>query len=206
MMRPETRAAQKSYDRISGLYDFFEWPIEKALFSKWRKDLFEGLEGNILEIGVGTGKNMQYYPPDANVTAIDLSQGMLSKARKRKETNDYSADLKEMDAEDLGFPSDSFDYVISTFVLCSIPDPVKALKEMKRVVKPDGKVIMLEHVLSDHKAISTLQHIHNPFTKYLFGFNIDRDTRGNIEEAGLTIKDDEHLGFYDVFRKFITHA
>ncbi|NOZ81353.1 MAG: class I SAM-dependent methyltransferase [DPANN group archaeon] len=203
--KPETQVVRKAYDRIAGSYDLFEWPVEKLFFNRWRRELFAGLEGNILEIGVGTGKNMPYYPANANVTAIDLSRGMLSKAHKRKEASGYAVDLREMDAEDLRFPAKSFDHVVATFVLCSVPDPVQALKEMKRVVRHRGTIILLEHVLSDRVFLSAIQRFHNPFTRHLFGFNIDRDTKSNIGKAGLSIMADVHLGFYDVFRRFTSH-
>tara|TARA_Y100000310_G_scaffold343455_1_gene451160 strand:+ start:2719 stop:3336 length:618 start_codon:yes stop_codon:yes gene_type:complete len=198
MKREEVK---KKYDRFALFYDISEYPTEKFLFSKWRKKYLSKLKGNILEIGVGTGKNLEYYNKDAKVIGIDISQGMLEKAKQK--ANASNIKLKVMDAEHLKFKSNSFDYVISTCILCSVPDQVKALKEMRRVLKPKGRVIMIEHVLSKNKLIALFEKIHNPFTRFLFGFNINRDTQKSIKKAGLHIIKDENLALKDVFRLFI---
>jgi len=85
--------------------------------------------------------------------------------------------------------------------LCSVPDPVKALKEMKRVCKKNGKIIMIEHMLSKHKLIAFFEHLHNPITRFLFGFNVNRKTDENVKKAGLKIKKIQNMAFFDVFRK-----
>ena len=110
--------------------------------------------------------------------------------------------LLQMDAQDLKFKENTFDYVLCTFVLCSVPNPVKTLKEMKRVLKPKGEIIMLEHVLSKNKLIRLYQDIHNPFTKFLFSCNVNRNTIENIKKANLKIKTEKNLALKDVF-KFI---
>jgi len=182
------------------LYDLLEYPFERLLFNKWRRNLFSNLDGRILEIGVGTGKNLQYYPKEAKVTAIDISPGMLNHAIKKagRLKRDYSLIL--MDAEDLGFKENSFDAVVCTFVLCSVPDPVKAINEMRRVCKPNGKIEVIEHMLSKNKIVALLQHIHNPITSYLFGFNVNRDTVSNIKKAGLRITSKKSLALNGVFK------
>lgn len=197
----ETETVKKRYDRISRFYDFFESIVENSVFETWRRRYLKDLKGDILEVGVGTGKNLKYYSKDAFVTGIDLSPGMLSKARKKAEDMN-NVTLLEMDAQNLKFPDKNFDYVLATFVLCSVPDPVKAAREMQRVLKDDGEIILIEHVLSKNKLIALFEHIHNPVTSRLFGFNVNRDTRGNILSAGLTILEDENLSFFDVFRFF----
>jgi demethylmenaquinone methyltransferase/2-methoxy-6-polyprenyl-1,4-benzoquinol methylase len=108
--------------------------------------------------------------------------------------------LLEMDAQKLKFKDSSFDYIVNTFVLCSVPDPVRVVKEMKRVLKKNGKILMLEHTKSKHFVIKVFQYIHNPITKALFGFNVNRDTIENIKKAGLKPKYN-NLAFFDVFKK-----
>jgi len=105
-----------------------------------------------------------------------------------------------MDAKNLKFKNNSFDYIICTFVLCSVPDPIKVVKEMKRVLKNNGKILMLEHTKSDYFIIKVFQHIHNPITKTLFGFNVNRDTIENIKKAGLK-PIYKNIAFFDVFKK-----
>ncbi len=201
-MDKQTLKVQRKYDRFSYFYDWLEESIEKGKFGKWRKELLGNLKGRILEVGVGTGKNLRYYNKNTEVTGIDLSPKMLGKAKKKLEKlKNKSIKLMQMDAQTLKFKDDSFDYAVCTFVLCSVPDTIKVLKEMKRVVKKNGKILMLEHVLSRYFLIRIFQHLHNPITKTIFGFNVNRDTIRNIKNAGLKIKEEKNLAFFDVFKK-----
>lgn len=188
------------YNRLSAVYDLMEWPVEFLFYKKWRKEALSGLKGMVLEVGVGTGKNLKYYPKGCSVIGIDISEGMLEKARKRAEGLN-NVTLLLMDAEHLEFPDNSFDYVITTFVLCSIPNPVKALKEMHRVLKPDGEMINIEHMRSSTRWIASYEDFINPISVDLTGVNVNRKTVENIGKAGFTIKDVKNLAFKDVFRK-----
>lgn len=131
-------SAASKYDRISPIYELIDLPLELPFFRKWRKEALSGLSGKVLEVGMGGGRNLKYYSSTAQITGIDNSEGMLEKARK-KAREMKNVNLLIMDAEHLEFPDRSFDYVITTFVLCTIPDPVKALKEMRRVLKPSDE-------------------------------------------------------------------
>jgi len=190
----------EKYNRMSAVYDLMESPMESFFYSKWRKEALSGLRGMVLEVGVGTGKNLKYYPEDCSVIGIDNSEGMLEKAREKAEGM-KNVTLLLMDAEHLEFPDNSFDYVITTFVLCSIPDPVKALKEMRRVLKPDGEMINIEHMRSSIRWIAASEDFINRFSVDLAGFNVNRKTVENVGKAGFTIKDVKNLAFRDVFRK-----
>lgn len=190
------------YDRYARFYDVIETVFENILFKRFRGETIGVLTGKVLEIGVGTGKNLQYYEGKADVTAIDISPGMISYAKKKAVKLDLNVEFHLMDAQELEFEDETFDYVVGSFVLCSIPDPVKALREFQRVLKPKGKIVFIEHVLSKNKLIALLEHLHNPITRYFFGFNVNRDTRKNIETSGWKIESDKHLAVKDVFRKF----
>ena len=192
------------YNRLARVYDLFHKPVEKIWFGKWRKKYLAPLTGKILEVGIGTGKNIDYYNKNAEVIGIDFSEKMLEKAKERLiNSNKKNITLKQMDAENLKFKDNSFDYVVTTFVFCSIPNPVKALTEINRVLKPNGKLIMIEHVLSKNKIISLIERIHNPLTKFFMGVNINRDTKQNIIDLGMIIAKDENLALFDVFRLFV---
>lgn len=187
-------ATKHAYDRIARIYDCMELPMEMMSFSRWRRELLSDISGRILEVGVGTGKNLPYYPKDANLVAIDISTNMLAKAGKRSATLEVPVDLRVMDAESLDFPDRYFDYVVSTFVFCSVPDPIKGLKEIKRVVKPEGMALFLEHVRSEHEIIGIIMDILNPVVRAIIGPNINRRTVDNIRKAGLEITSIENKG------------
>ncbi len=187
------------YNHVSYIFDIMETPMELIWFRKWRKDLLSGLSGRILEIGIGTGKNIPYYSENCEIAGIDISNKMLAHAKERAgKRNNVS--LFQMDAENPGFKDDSFDYVVTTFVLCSIPKPVPALKEMKRVCKPDGMVINLEHMKSDNTLIASIEDLFNPITASITGVNINRETVENVKKAGLNIIDVKNMAMKDVFR------
>ena len=143
----KTVITRKRYDRLAIFYDFMEAPLERYRFSQWRSRLTDRIAGHrALEIGVGTGKNLVYYPRDVKITAIDVSRRMLERARNRASFLGSTVYLQEMDVQLLAFPNNSFDTVFATFVFCSVPDPVAGLKELKRVCKPIGKLLLLEHM------------------------------------------------------------
>src|SRR5215469_8878447 len=132
-----TQLTRARYDRIAGIYDRLERPLETRSFQHWRSMLWEREQGpRVLEIGVGTGKNMPYYHKGWQITALDLSPRMLGQAKRRTEREHVEVDLGLGDAQALPFADASFDTVIATFVFCSVPDPVQGLREAARVLAP----------------------------------------------------------------------
>lgn len=190
-----TETIRKRYNRIAPLYDLMEGFAERSSFGKWRKLLWGKVEGtNILEIGVGTGKNFPYYPKEAGITAIDFSEKMLERARKKAGQQGIKVNLLYMDAQDLRFPDNTFDTVAATFVFCSVPDPIRSLVEIKRVLKLGGKVVLLEHVLSENRVVARLMNIMNPLVVRIMGANVNRKTVENVSKAGLSVERVSHLG------------
>jgi len=184
-----TEAAIKRYNRIAPFYDFMEGLVERSRYSKWREILWSKVEGNeILEVGVGTGKNFPYYPSDVEITAIDFSEKMLDRAREKAKKQDIEIALRQMDVQNLSFEDDTFDTIVSTFVFCSVPDPIKGLKEIKRVCKPNGKVLLLEHVLSANRFLAFLMNIVNPLVVRTMGPRINRKTVENVSISGLKLE------------------
>ncbi|HHV23174.1 MAG: class I SAM-dependent methyltransferase [Methanosarcina sp.] len=190
------------YNQIAPIYELIDLPLELLFFRKWRKEALSSLSGKILEVGIGTGRNLKYYPAGCRVIGIDKSEGMLQRAREKVKGR-KNVTLYPMDAEHLDFPDNSFDYVVTTFVLCTIPDPVKALKEMRRVLKPSGELVAVEHVHSSNPFIARIEDLINPVLFFLLGDHTTRHTVKNIEEAGFTIKNTKKLAFRDVFRKIL---
>ena len=138
----------------------------------------------VLEVGVGTGVNIGLYPRDCVITGIDLSTKMLEKARRRVERSGRNARLLEMDATNLKFADDSFDLVYAPYVISVVPDPVAVTREMFRVCKPGGRVVILNHFRSDSRVGSWLERIISPFCLYL-GFKSDLDLPAFLVQADL---------------------
>jgi len=196
--------SKEKYNRMARFYDLHTKLAEKLWFIKWRKKFFTPLKGKILEVGIGTGKNIDYYNKDAKVIGVDFSEKMLEKAKEKLiKSGKKNIALKQMDAENLNFKDNSFDYVVTSCVFCSVPDPIKGLEEIRRVLKPRGRLIMIEHVLSKNPIIALIERIHNPLTRFFMGVNINRNTKQNIINANMKIVKDQNLALLDVFRLFI---
>jgi len=194
----------KRYDREARLYDLYEWLPEKLVFQKHRKRIFPELSGKILEVGVGTGNSLEYYTDKADVTGIDFSPKMLAQAQKKlNKLGKQNIKLMEGDIENLPFQDNTFDIVVTACVFCSVPNPIRGFKEVARVLKPNGKAVFLEHVKSNNWLIAFMQNLMNPLSVRIFGFNMNRDTRNNIEKGSLAVQKDKHLALGDIVRLFV---
>ena len=184
-----TERTRRAYDRASRWYDVQEWLPERFAFRNWRRELWDMVpDGRVLEVGVGTGKNLRYYG-ERRVTAIDLSPKMVERSRRNADRWGVEADILEMDAQALEFPAASFGSAVSTFVFCSVPDPVRGLSGVRRVLHPGGRVYLLEHVLSRRQPARWLMQRLNGMVRTLGGANLNRDTVANVEAAGFSVVD-----------------
>jgi ubiquinone/menaquinone biosynthesis C-methylase UbiE len=175
---------RQRYDRLAPFYDALEGALEGLFFKKWRQTLWSQVKGpDILEVGVGTGKNFPYYPVNSRLTAIDFSPKMLERAKSKKQRKNIPVDLDLQDVEFLPYADNSFDTVVATFVFCSVPHPKKGLLELYRVCKPGGQVLLLEHVLSSNKVMAMMMNLMNPVIKSIFGANINRQTVKNVQSC-----------------------
>ena len=167
-----------SYDRLEGLPD-------RLFVAGLRRQLASRAAGHVLEVGVGTGRNLPHYPPDCAVTGVDVSEAMLAQAQRRASSLDRNAHLCQMDAEALAFSDNSFDTVLSSLSLCTVPDPLNAVREMVRVCRPQGSLLFLEHVRSPVGWIGWLQdrlarrHFQNMCCR------LNQDTPKMLRTAGL---------------------
>ncbi|SCM81724.1 Methyltransferase type 11 [uncultured Sporomusa sp.] len=187
----ETDTIRRRYDRTALFYDWMDTMIP----AKLRRKAVEQATGKVLEVGVGTGANLEFYLPGCQVTGIDFSSGMLQKAKQKLLRARVPVTLVEMDAQQMTFPDNSFDTVIATCVFCSVPDPIQGLKEVKRVCKQDGRIILLEHVRSENPLFGWLMDVFNPIALHVIGSNINRETIKNIQEAGIqTYSIEEYSG------------
>ena len=202
-MASENEKIKRRYNRLSKVYDLFENPMESMTTDSWRNKMMESIEGKlVLEVGVGTGKNLAYYPEKLTVVGIDFSEKMLEKAKSKIEEKE-NITLIEMDAQEMTFPDDTFDTVVCSCVFCSVPDPVTGLKEMRRVCKPGGKIIMLEHMRSNHKFLGKAMDAANVLTVTIWGANINRRTMDNLEKADFKEQDIQSQNVWKDIVKFI---
>jgi ubiquinone/menaquinone biosynthesis C-methylase UbiE len=179
-------ALQQKYDQAARWYDPAETMLDWLGLGHLRHELLQKASGDVLEVAVGTGKNLPHYPRGCAITAIDLSPEMLNVARKRADRLDLDATFQVMDAEALDFPDGSFATVVSTLSTCTFPNPVKALREMARVCRPGGKVLLLEHGRSSRPRLARFQDRRaEGFSKPL-GCHWNREPLELLRHAGLT--------------------
>lgn len=184
-----TELTRRRYNRGACFYDLLEGVIELR-FGRWRRELWARVpRGRTLELGVGTGRSLRFYPSDAEIIAIDFSPRMLARARRRAARLGMTVDLRVADVQALPFPDASFDTVVATCLFCSVPDPVQGLREARRVLKPGGQLLLLEHVLSRRPLLGRLMRWLDPLVVRIWGAHIARDTVTNVRTAGFATVD-----------------
>jgi len=181
----ETSFVEGVYEKMASVYDlFFGLPLHHGRATALRRMAIER-DDQILEVGVGTGMSLPLYPRRCSVTAIDLSEGMLERARER--VQQYSlrnVRLIQMDATMLKFPDNSFDIVFAPYFINCVPDPLAVTREMRRVCKHGGRLVFLNHFLSDRPITSKLERAIAPLTVHL-GFKSDFDLPACLAQTGL---------------------
>lgn len=185
----------KSYDHIARVYDILDLPFEHGRYKPLRRVLFRGLNGDLLDAGVGTGRNFSFYPDDARVTGIDLSPAMLDRARRRREKLGVAVDLHEMNVMNMNFADDSFDGIVSTFLFCVLDAEYQlpALEELRRVCRPGGSIYILEYVLSENPWRRFIMKLWEPWVRLAYGAAFDRHTEQYLEGAGLDLVEERFL-------------
>ena len=192
------------YHRIAAFYDLLDLPFEVGRYRALRPALFAGLSGTILDAGVGTGRNMPYYPEGAKVVGIDLSPAMLARARRRRDRLGLAVALEERDVRHTAFPDHAFDAVVASFLFCVLApeQQAPALRELARLCRPGGQVRILEYAYSEYPLRRFIMRLWAPWVRWAYGAAFDRATEGYLAEAGLQIVETRFL-YKDVIKLIV---
>jgi ubiquinone/menaquinone biosynthesis C-methylase UbiE len=186
----EAERIRRLYDDRATTFDRSLGIVDRLLLGPFREAFGASLRGETIEVGVGSGLNFPFYSPDVTrVVGVDLSGEMLRLARKRATCLHVPHDFVQADAESLPFPNASFDTVAISLALCTIPDPRRALLELGRICRVNGRIVMLEHVRSTARPLATLQHLLSPLNERAIGCHLDRDTFGLARSLGFSLDD-----------------
>src|SRR5215216_5535106 len=187
----ETERLKRVWEKEAPTYDRRMGFFERVLFGDGREWVCSQASGKVLEVAVGTGRNFPFYPEGVRLIGIDLSPAMLEIARKRAEELGVDADLREANAQQLPFPDASFDTVVCTLSLCNIPDDRRALAEMKRVLRPGGRLLLLDHVRGSTWIVRAVQWLLERLTLRLEGDHLLRRPIEHVRALGLRVERDE---------------
>ncbi len=192
------------YRSIAPFYDLLDLPFESRRYAPIRPVMFRGLSGEVLDAGVGTGRNMPYYPGGARVTGIDVSPAMLARARRHRDRLGLEVALLERDIRDTGLPDGHFDAAVATFLFCVLDDSLQlpALTELARIVKPGGEIRILEYEYSKRPWKRFVMRLWEPWVRYAYGATFDRHTERYIPRAGLEIVEHRFL-FQDIIKLIV---
>lgn len=190
-------ALQAKWDRASRTYDWLSWADERR-FGAAKHRLFSKMTGRCLMVASGTGNDFQHFPPGLVITAIDVSPGMVERARRKAVVYDGSLDVRVMDVQALGFSDATFDSVATAGTFCSVPDPLRGLRELYRCLKPGGQLLMFEHVRSRNGPIALFQDLMTPLSRRI-GPDMNRDTVSNVLRAGFELYGEENV-YVDVVK------
>ena len=193
MTRSRTERLRRYWDKHSRFYDRQMCRFDRVLFGDTRTWICGQASGDVLEVAVGTGLNLEHYPPEVRLTGIDFSPGMLDIARRRAEQHDQTVDLRLGDAQSLDLPDAAFDTVVCTFSLCAIPDERRAIAEMIRILRPGGLLLLADHVASSRWPVRAAQRVIELVTIPLGGEHFTRRPIEHVRAAGLTVVQHERF-------------
>jgi ubiquinone/menaquinone biosynthesis C-methylase UbiE len=174
------------FDRLSSVYDRGMLPLEWLIFRRLRRRTFPSLHGDVLELGVGTGVNLPLYGPQARVTACDASGAMLDWAARRRTRGRVL--LIQANVQRLPFADSSFDAVTSSLVFCSVADPARGLAEARRVLRPGGWLVLLEHTRGSGLGAWLTDTFHPLWHTWSRDCHLNRETAQNVAEAGFRVQ------------------
>ena len=184
----ETERVRRIQDKEAPRYDRQISFFERVLFGDGRQWVCSQATGDVLELAAGTARNLPFYPPDVRITAVELSPEMLSIGRRRAEALGRDADLRLGDVQALEFPDGSFDTVVCTLGLCTIPDDRKAAAEARRVLRPGGRLLLLDHVRSPSLPVRAIQRLLDPLSVRFQADHLLRDPLDYLSAEGFDVE------------------
>jgi ubiquinone/menaquinone biosynthesis C-methylase UbiE len=198
------RLTRAKWDNVAPTLDLMSGYGPEKRWGPVKRDLFSAMRGKILFLAVGTGLDIQFFPPDRDIVGIDISPKMLERARDRAEAYPGRMELREMDVHEMDFPDASFDQVVTSCTFCSVPDPVRGLEALRRVLKPGGQLRMFEHTGSRYFPLSLMMNLMTPLSRRV-GPEMNRPTVLNVQRAGFRIREVGHI-YLDVVKTIIAVA
>ncbi|MCP4904859.1 MAG: class I SAM-dependent methyltransferase [bacterium] len=190
--------ASANFDLMAGYGPEKRWePVKRALFSKMAG-------GRILFLAIGTGLDVRFFPPGCSITGIDISDGMIEKARDRVARYQGEIELQQMDVHEMPYEDGSFDQVFTSCTFCSVPRPVEGLKALRRVLKPGGELHMFEHTGSNYFPFRLMLNFMTTLSRRL-GPEMNRTTVENVKAAGFQLEEVQHV-FMDVVKTISARA
>lgn len=191
------KETQRKWDKASRTLDFFAFAEDRRLGPHKRR-LFSQMRGATLMVAAGTGNDFKFFPANMNIIAIDISPKMLDRAAPKAAAYSGSIELREMNVCALDFAEATFDTVATACTFCSVPKPILGLRELHRVLKPGGQILMFEHVRSAIGPLGVLMDLMTPLSRRV-GPDLNRDTVGNVQKAGFCLRRVENV-YLDVVK------
>ena len=197
--------SEARYRRIARFYDLLDLPFELRRYKGLRPAAFEGLSGRLLDAGVGTGRNIAFYPAGAEVVGIDLSPAMLARARRRRDRLGRAVELLEMDARATLFADDTFDGVAASFLFCVLDeaDQATALAELARITRPDGEIRLIEYAYSGNPWARFVMRLWAPWVRFAYGAAFDRNTEEHVAEVATIKLIERRFLFRDIIKLLV---
>ena len=176
----------EKWDRAARSYDLMNGYGQEVRWAPFKRRLFERMRGRIIFASIGTGQDIQFFPPGRDITGIDISSGMLERARPRAAAYAGRLELRQVDLHELDYPDGAFDQAFTACTFCSVPRPVEGLRMLRRVLKPGGELFMFEHTGSRYFPFNLMLNLMTPLSRR-FGPEMNRNTVANVTRAGFEI-------------------